>query len=51
MEFWIGDWIIDNLQVVTTNNYNTIANFHNLQIATAQAKPLQSAVPSPVVPW
>jgi hypothetical protein len=24
----------DHLQDVTTNNYNTIANFHNLQITT-----------------
>jgi hypothetical protein len=25
---------IDNLQVVTKNNYNTIADFHTLQITT-----------------
>jgi hypothetical protein len=25
---------IDHLQVVTTNNYNTIADFHTLQITT-----------------
>jgi hypothetical protein len=25
---------IDQLQVVTTNNYNTIADFHALQITT-----------------
>jgi hypothetical protein len=24
----IGNWIIDHLQVVTTNNYYTIADFH-----------------------
>jgi hypothetical protein len=29
----------DHLQVATTNNYNTIAYFHNLQITTAHAKP------------
>jgi hypothetical protein len=29
---------IDHLQVVTTNNYNTIANFHILQVTTAHAK-------------
>jgi hypothetical protein len=28
----------DNLQVITTNNYNTIADFHTLQITTAYAK-------------
>jgi hypothetical protein len=29
---------IDNLQVVTANNCNTIADFHTLQISTAHAK-------------
>jgi hypothetical protein len=29
---------IDHLQAVTTNNFNTIANFHNLQITTTHAK-------------
>jgi hypothetical protein len=29
---------IDNLQVVTTNNYNAISNFHTLHITRAQAK-------------
>jgi hypothetical protein len=42
---------IDHLQVVTTNNYNTGANFHNLQITTAHANSFQSAVSLPVVPW
>jgi hypothetical protein len=37
MEFWIID-IIDHLQdVTTTNNYNTIAEFHTLQITTVHA--------------
>jgi hypothetical protein len=34
---------IDHLQEVTTNNYNTIANFHILPIITAHAKSFQSA--------
>jgi hypothetical protein len=38
------------LQVVTTNNYNTIVNFHTLQITTVSAKSFQSAVSSPVIP-
>jgi hypothetical protein len=29
---------IDHLQVITTNNYNTIANFHTLQITTGKGK-------------
>jgi hypothetical protein len=44
------DWeigFIDHLQVVTTSNYNTIANFHTLQITTAHAKSFQSAVTIP----
>jgi hypothetical protein len=32
--FWIIGFI-DYLQVVTTNNYNTIVDFHTLQITTA----------------
>jgi hypothetical protein len=31
---------MDNLQVVTTNNYNTVADFHILQIIAANAKSL-----------
>jgi hypothetical protein len=42
---------IDPLKFVTTNNYNTIANFHTLQVTIAHAKSFQSAVSSPVVPW
>jgi hypothetical protein len=42
---------IDHLHVVPTSNYNTIANFHTLQITTAHAKSFQSAVSSQVVPW
>jgi hypothetical protein len=41
----------DHLQVVTTNNYNTIAIFHTLRITTAYVKSFQSAVSLPVVPW
>jgi hypothetical protein len=41
----------DHLQVVTTNNYSTIANFHTLQVTAAHAKSFQVAVSSPVVSW
>jgi hypothetical protein len=34
----LGIGFIDQLQVVTTNNYNTIANFHFIQIITAHAE-------------
>jgi hypothetical protein len=37
---------IDHLRVVTTNNYNTISNFHTSQITTAHPKSLQSAFTS-----
>jgi hypothetical protein len=37
---------ICHLQVVTTSNYNTIANFLTLQITTAHANSFQSAVTS-----
>jgi hypothetical protein len=33
---------IDHLQIVTTRNYNAIANCHTLQITAAHVKPLQS---------
>jgi hypothetical protein len=33
---------IDHLQVVTTNNCNTIATFHILEITTAHAKYFQA---------
>jgi hypothetical protein len=35
-----GVWdigFLDHLEVVTTNNYNTMADFHTLQISTAHA--------------
>jgi hypothetical protein len=37
---------IDHLQVVTTSEYNTTANFHTSQITTAHAKSFQFAVTS-----
>jgi hypothetical protein len=37
---------MDHLQVVTTSNYNTIANFHTLQITIIHANSFQSAVTS-----
>jgi hypothetical protein len=44
----MGFGFTDNLQVVTTSNYNTITNFHTLQITAAHAKSFRSAVSSPV---
>jgi hypothetical protein len=49
--FRLDTGFMDHLQVVTTNNCNTIANFYTLQITTAHAKPFQSAASSPVVSW
>jgi hypothetical protein len=46
-----GFGFIDHLQVVTTNNYNTIADFHTLQFTRAHAKSFQASVSSPVVSW
>jgi hypothetical protein len=44
--------LIDHFKtrLVYTLYYSTIANLHNLQITTAQAKNFQSALSSPVVP-
>jgi hypothetical protein len=41
----------DHLQVVTTNKYNTVANFKTLQITGVHVKFFQSAVSSLVVAW
>jgi hypothetical protein len=40
-----------NTRLVITINYSAIADIHTLQITTAHAKSLQSAVSSPVVHW
>jgi hypothetical protein len=48
--FGLDIGFIDHLQVVTTNNYNTIADFHTLQITRAHAV-FQSAGSSLVVAW
>jgi hypothetical protein len=40
---WIGDWIY---WPFTDRKYNSITNFHTLQITTAHAKPSQSAFSS-----
>jgi hypothetical protein len=38
--FGLDIGFIDNLQVMTTNKYNTVTNFHNLQITRAHTKSL-----------
>jgi hypothetical protein len=50
------DWRLDLLTALTHDsltilNYSAITNLRTLQITTACAKSLQSAVYSPVVPW
>jgi hypothetical protein len=44
--FGLETGFIDPLQDVTASNYNTVTNFHTLQITAAHAKPFQSAVTS-----
>jgi hypothetical protein len=40
-----------NSRLVTTLNYNTIADYHILHITTTHTKSYQSSVSSSVVPW
>jgi hypothetical protein len=42
---------VEQLQIVTTNNYSAIANSHTLQFTTERTKSSQPAVSSPVVAW
>jgi hypothetical protein len=49
--FGLGIGFIDHLQIVTTSNYNTVANSHTLQFTTARTKSSQPAAFSPVVAW
>jgi hypothetical protein len=44
--FWLQIGVTDHLQVVTTNNYNIIADLHTLQIAIGHAKYFQFALTS-----
>jgi hypothetical protein len=47
-----GFFIVDRIYwELTGRNYNTIANFHTLQITRTHAKSFHSAVSSPFVPW
>jgi hypothetical protein len=47
--FLIG--FIKHLQFITTSNYSTVTNSHNLKFTTAHTKSSQSAVSSPAVVW
>jgi hypothetical protein len=51
--FGLENGFIDhcNTRLVTTINYNSIADIRTLQISTAHAKSPQSAMSSPVVSW
>jgi hypothetical protein len=40
-----------HLQIVTTSNYNALANSYACVFTTAHTKSIQSAVSSPVVSW
>jgi hypothetical protein len=49
-----GFWIIGftgNLQAVATNNYDTIADFHTLQIILADSTPFRPAIYLLDVSW
>jgi hypothetical protein len=47
-EIWIGSGFVERLQLVTTNNYNTIANPHALPFTAAYFKASVSLI---VVSW
>jgi hypothetical protein len=47
--FELDTGFVDHLQVVTTNNYSTVANSHTLLTTTAHAKFFQPTVSSLVV--
>jgi hypothetical protein len=51
MEFGFVIGFIDHLQIVTTSNFNIIANSHMQQFTTSHAKSSQSALSSPVIVW
>jgi hypothetical protein len=38
---WIGNWIIEQLQIVSIGNYNAISNLHTLQSTIAHANSSQ----------
>jgi hypothetical protein len=49
MGFGLVIGFIENLQIVTTSNYSTIANSQTLQFTKTRIKTFQSSVISPVV--
>jgi hypothetical protein len=46
MGFGLEVGFIDDVQIVTTSNDNTVADLHTLQITAAHTKPSQSAFTS-----
>jgi hypothetical protein len=44
-EVWVGNWITEHLEIVTTNNYSAIANSYRL-LAAAHTKTSQSVFAS-----
>jgi hypothetical protein len=47
--FQIGNRFIEHLQMITANNYSTIANSHTLQFTIACTKSSQCAISSLVI--
>jgi hypothetical protein len=49
--FGLTTEITDNLQILTTSNYNAIANSHTQQFTTERTKSFHSVLSSPFVIW
>jgi hypothetical protein len=49
--FWVGNWFIEHLQIVTSSHYIAIANSHSLKLTTLRIKTARFSISSPVVAW